>query len=161
LQKKHSGIKGFSACDLSRSGKNGNFPDYSRGDPIIEQAGVKRGLVSRVLTWEVELIGRIEPEAAAGRQQRLGHGRDRSRRRPLRASVPSDGRLVAVPASGVVDPGRGRLRSRRRRRPARLPEGHTAEVPELPAAGVASSGRVPLLAGDRHEASYQLPRQVR
>jgi len=68
---------------------------------------------------------------------------------------------VAVPASGVVDPGRGRLRSRRRRRPARLPEGHTAEVPELPAAGVASGGRVPLLAGDRHEASYQLPRQVR
>lgn len=105
-----------------------------------------------MLTWEVELIGRIEPEAAARRQQRLGHRRDRRR---LRASVPSDGRLVAVPAGGVVDPGRRRrrLRRRRRRRPARLPEGHAAEVPELPTAGIASGVRVPLLAGDRHEGS--------
>jgi hypothetical protein len=84
------------------------------------------------------------------RQQRLGHGRDRDGRCPLRASrtVPSDGRRVmAVTAGGRVDPGRRRLR---RRRPACLPEGHAAEVPELSAARVAAGGRVPLVAGDRH-----------
>lgn len=128
------------------------------GDPINERGSCwKEALVSRVLTWEVQLIGRIEPEAAARWQQRLSHWRDRPRRRRLHGSVPSDRSLVAVPAGGVVvDPGRRRrLRRRRRRRPARLPEGHAAEVPELPAAGIASGGRVPLLAGDRHWGSYQ------